>query len=552
MKFTAWSPDIRHHTKRNYKPQPRLPEEHAETPKALVATSPQAPVVDGRRARRAVCATKGRGALDVRQAARPAPPRGMWRARWWCPCRPATSWATPTPTPPLDRVTLAAKQPDPAWTQQVPPGPDGRQRHLSAVWDMVLESRGVQGTFRISFPCPIVVKGGGQPACGAGAGGYFCLPTCEWALAGAHRGVAYRGGGDGDHGWGFGLNVLTGWEQRRPEWADVAWLAMRVHMGRQRKMGLPDVIDVEEDEPPTRTRKGRPEGDTPPPPKAPRTATPAERVQAVRAEQAEPVGGRGQRGVVQELVDQQREGAWEPRVISAEAANRDLEARLSRANEDRRDSESRVADVTKERDRLATKVKTLERDVATLHKAKPAAQPAEVVERAEGAEAPPGDKGGASAAGVRYLMAIAQAWHAQAEACAGQMSAVSTGLRMAMLGSGQQVDVDSVAPDAPKVTAAMEEVRRPYPPHRHTSAAMDPSFVEAVGEQSSQGSASRSSAPGGGGCVPHPFPCNHHECYPAPPSPKHGQFDQHVGHSPPTVRNFRQHCLYIIWGTLCP
>ena len=28
--------------------------------------------------------------------------------------------------PPLDRVTLAARQPDPALTQQVPPGPDGR------------------------------------------------------------------------------------------------------------------------------------------------------------------------------------------------------------------------------------------------------------------------------------------------------------------------------------------------------------------------------------------------------------------------------------------
>ena len=171
---------------------------------------------------------------------------------------------------------------------------------------------------------------------------------------------------------------------------------------------------------------------------------------------------------------------------------------MSRANEDKRDSESRLADVTKERDRLATKVKTLERDVATLRKAKPAAQPAEAVERAEGAEAPPGDKGGASAAGVWYLLAGARAWHAQAEACASQMSAVSTGLRMAMLGSGQQVDVDSMAPDAPKVTAAMEEVRRQYPPHRLTSAAMDPSFVEAVGEQSSQGSASRSSAPGGG------------------------------------------------------
>ena len=219
----------------------------------------------------------------------------------------------------------------------------------------------------------------------------------------------------------------------------------------------------------------------------------------MRAEQAEPVGGRGQRGLVQEWVDQQRAGAWEARAISAEAANRDLEARLSRANEDRRDSESRLADVTKERERLAAKVKTLERDVATLRKAKPAAQPSEAVERAEGAEAPPGDKGGGSAAGVRYLLAGAQAWHAQAEACAGHMSAVSTGLRMAMLGSGQQVDVDSPAPDAPKVTAAMEEVRRQYPPHRLTSAAMDPSFVEAVGEQSSQGSASRSSAPGGGG-----------------------------------------------------
>ena len=202
-------------------------------------------------------------------------------------------------------------------------------------------------------------------------------------------------------------------------------------------------------------------------------------------------------------MDQQRSGAWEARAISAEDANRDLEARLSRANKDRRDSESRLADVAKERDRLATKVKTLERDVATLRKAKPAAQPAEAVEaveRPEGAEAPTGDKRGASAAGVRYLLAGAQAWHAQAEACAGQMSAVSTGLWMAMMASGKQVDVDSVAPDAPKVSAALEEVRRQYPPQRLTSAAMDPSFVEAVGEHSSQGSASPSCAPGGGVC----------------------------------------------------
>ena len=49
---------------------------------------------------------------------------------------------------------------------------------------------------------------------------------------------------------------------------------------------------------------------------------------------------------------------------------------------------------------------------------------------------PPGDKGGGSAAGVRYLLAGAQAWHAQAEACAGQMLAVCTGLRRAMMASG--------------------------------------------------------------------------------------------------------------------
>ena len=79
------------------------------------------------------------------------------------------------------------------------------------------------------------------------------------------------------------------------------------------------------------------------------------------------------------------------------------------------------------------------------------------------------------------------------------MSVVSTGLRMAIMASGQQADVDSVAPDAPEVSAALEDVRRHYHPHGLTSAAMDPSFVEAVAEHSSEGIASRSSAPGGGG-----------------------------------------------------
>ena len=157
--------------------------------------------------------------------------------------------------------------------------------------------------------------------------------------------------------------------------------------------------------------------------------------------------------------------------MSAEAANRDLEARLSGANDDRRAAETRLAELTKERDRLVTRVKTLEPDLGTARKAAgaPAKPPGQTGEGAEGAEGPPveiegGGGGGGNAAGVRYLLAGAQAWHAQAEACAGQMSRMSTGLRMAMLASGQQVKVDIVVPDMARVSAAHEVVRRQYPP----------------------------------------------------------------------------------------
>ena len=132
----------------------------------------------------------------------------------------------------------------------------------------------MQGTFRISFPCPIVVTGGPylpewQELVGLFA---YMLVSGQWRVQtgvsgiGEERTVTTAGV--------FGLNVLTGWDQRRPEWADVAWFAMRVHVGRQRKMGVADVIDVEEqDEPPIRKRKGRPQGDTEPPPPPP--ASPA-------------------------------------------------------------------------------------------------------------------------------------------------------------------------------------------------------------------------------------------------------------------------------------
>ena len=129
--------------------------------------------------------------------------------------------------------------------------------------------------------------------------------------------------------------------------------------------------------------------------------------------------------------------------MSAEAANRDLEARLSRANEDRRAAEPRLTDLTRERDRLITRVKTLERDLGTARKAAgaPAKPPAQTGEGPEGTEGPPveraGGGGGGNAVVARNLLAGAQAWHAQAEACAGRMSAVWTGLRMAMLAAGR-------------------------------------------------------------------------------------------------------------------
>ena len=133
-------------------------------------------------------------------------------------------------------------------------------------------------------------------------------------------------------------------------------------------------------------------GSGPAPPKALRTATPAER--------AEPAAGLGHRGAVHEWVEQrqqlQRAGAWGARAISTEAAKRDLEARLSRANEDGRAAESRSADVPKQRDRLVTRVKTLERDLGTARKAAgaPAKPPAKTGEGAEGAEAPRPERAG--------------------------------------------------------------------------------------------------------------------------------------------------------------
>ena len=267
------------HTKRKYKLRPRLPEEHGEPPGGTGGDRP-ASTGGGR-------PLSGAGSVRSEGSRRSGRSAGTGSEASTAAGHVACEVVVPMPSrddlgeahtePPLDRVTLAATQPDPAWTQKVPPGPDGRQRHLTAVWDMVLESRGVQGTFRISFPCPMVVTGGPNLPEGQELVGLFAyrLVSGHWRV---QTGVSRIGEeGTVTTAGVFGLNVLTDWDQRRPEWADVAWLAMRVHVGTQRKMGMADVIDVEEqDEPPTRKRKGRPQGDTepPPPPPKPRVRPP--------------------------------------------------------------------------------------------------------------------------------------------------------------------------------------------------------------------------------------------------------------------------------------
>ena len=199
---------------------------------------------------------------------------------------------------------------------------------------------------------------------------------------------------------------------------------------------------------------------------------------------------------------QQQRATWEAHAISDEAASRDLENRLSRANEDRRAAETQFTAATRERVRLAFKVNTLDRDLGTARKATGGRPPGQTGKGAEGAEVPTAERagggGGGTPAGVRYLLAGVQAWHAGAKAATGQMSAVATVLRMALLAGGQLVEVATVAPDVAKVTAAHADVGWQHPPNRRTAAAMDAVFAEAV-EQSSQGSASRSSTPGGGG-----------------------------------------------------
>ena len=172
--------------------------------------------------------------------------------------------------PPLARVTLAARQLEPAWQHKVAPGPDGQQRHLPAMWELAVEAQGVQADLRIPFPRPLVIRGGGSnlPKGWDLVGMFACqLVSGHWRV---QTGVA----GIGEEGTVTTagivlLAVITGWEKRKADWADVVWLAMRVHVQRIRSNGGGvDVtaVEGEEDAPPPPAPRGGRSGKPPPPP----------------------------------------------------------------------------------------------------------------------------------------------------------------------------------------------------------------------------------------------------------------------------------------------
>ena len=182
-----------------------------------------------------------------------------------------------------------------------------------------------------SLPCPIVVTGGSNLPEGQELVGLFA-----YRLVSGHCQVQTGVARIGEEGTVttagfFRLNVVTGWDKRRPEWVEVAWLAMRVHVGRQWNTGegLTSLTSRGRTTPPPPLG---PEAERPPPPRGHR-ASPPPRKPRVRPPRWSGRSGRNrrQRGAVHEWVEQQqllqRAGACAARAISAEAANRDLEAR---------------------------------------------------------------------------------------------------------------------------------------------------------------------------------------------------------------------------------
>ena len=214
--FHAWSPKVRQHARRRFTPHHRVQVHVEERERA-----------QGSGARRAPSEVPSERTEASARSGRTAGGRSKASSGAGCGERAGREVVIPMPLredlgtahldPPLARVTLAARQPEPAWQQRVTPRPDGRQQHLSAVWDLAVEAHGVQADLRIPFPCPFVIRGGFNLPEGQELVGMFA-----YRLVSGHWRVQTGVVGIGEEGTVttagiMSLTSVTGREKRRAE-----------------------------------------------------------------------------------------------------------------------------------------------------------------------------------------------------------------------------------------------------------------------------------------------------------------------------------------------
>ena len=101
---------------------------------------------------------------------------------------------------------------------------------------------------------------------------------------------------------------------------------------------------------------------------------------------------------------QQQRATWEVRAISADTTQRDLKARLDKANEDHRAAETERDALRRDKDRLTAKSTVLERE-APRRRAPGGKAPGPTAEGEPEGPTPERGVGAPNAAGARFLVA---------------------------------------------------------------------------------------------------------------------------------------------------
>ena len=196
--FHAWSPEVQHHARRRFNPHHRVQVPFEESKRAKSSGAGRAPS-EASSERSEASARSGRTAGGG-GAQRSKLGCGAWargRAGGGDPHAVAQGLGhrPPRPPPPWPGSPWPPGQPEPTWQHRVAPGPDGRQRHLSAVWDLAVEAQGVQADLRTPFPCPLVIRGGSNMPEGQELVGMFAyrLVSGHWRVQTGVAGIGEEG-----------------------------------------------------------------------------------------------------------------------------------------------------------------------------------------------------------------------------------------------------------------------------------------------------------------------------------------------------------------------